>query len=283
MANGPQPPLFQIKHESPIFSATFVNNSNVVTVGADTYVKQTDLQTNQATKIGSHLLPIRTAKYNPEYQSVATASWDHTVRFWTPNGNGQPVMSIMLPERVYGMDTVSYLLAVCIANNPVTVYDLRNPSTPLRQFQPLDPMSQQVVIYPSGHGIVSGAVGGRVTVSMFNDQPVKSYSFRTQRNQNTKKIHELCDIAMSPDGLICTAGGDKTYSIWDTIESDICGSSVSFSRPVTNVSFSPDRKFLAAAIGNIWERGPPSQKDAATPPQLCLHELNEYWLTKRKK
>ncbi|KAK2958754.1 putative mRNA export factor GLE2 [Blattamonas nauphoetae] len=274
ISKGPAPPVAQVKHERPIFSCCFPTSTTLVTVGGDVYVKLTDLNTKQETKIGEHQLPIRVVKFNSTVNSIATASWDRKVSFWNGTAGAQPVMQIPLNERIYAMDTFDNCCVVSTAEHMLYVIDLRNPTKPMNQFQ-VETQATCAAIMPNMYASSIGTRNGKVQTHSFNEQQFKSFPFTAQSNQTTRIISAVNAISYSSTSFLCTGGGDCTYSIWDMANRKLCRKSQLFQHPITALSFSPDNKFLAFAAGPDWETGPATAQQRSIPVQIGLHELSD--------
>lgn len=82
--------------------------------------------------LSQHASPIKSARWVAATNVLATGSWDKTIQYWNLSSPPTPVMKVALPERLYSMDVDGNLLVAATADRQVCIFDLRNPSTPVR-------------------------------------------------------------------------------------------------------------------------------------------------------
>lgn len=190
---------------------------------------------------------------------VFSGSWDTFVYGWNCSSNPKAILKIDIKEKVYGMKYRNGKICVGSADGMVKVFDVRKADTEIVSYKAKDGHINCVDVMPNEDGVVYATDEGKVGVLFFTEtEERQSYIFRTQRKFNpiTNKIDVkmVNGISFHPTGVLCTGGGDGTYSIWDLFASDRCKESVRYSLAITDVCFSPDGKYLSFSLGYDWEK-----------------------------
>lgn len=262
------------KHEFgnfPLLSVAWVSESSVVVGCGDGSVRLYDFAQRQERLLGTHTGSVaRHVFFSPDLSSVASGSWDKTIRFWDLRANVQSSV-VSLPERVYGMDLSGQWVVAATADRKLPVLDIsKSIHTPaaaldtILKFQ-LGP----VRIFSNRQGFVVGSVEGRCYVKYFSPDPTPNsgrddFAFRCHRDERkdryetTADVYPINDIAFHPNPQYSTfalAGGDRRYSFWDLVSRSRLLLSKSYDNTISSVAFSPDGSLFAFAASYDWHRG----------------------------
>jgi len=276
-ASGKTMPVGMQRHEKPAMCCAWkADGSAIYSGGADGKGMMWHLATNSWTQIAQHDGPISSIFYSDTPSPcVITGSWDRTVKFWDVSSppTGTPIGVLQMPDRVYAMDVVGYVMVVATAERHLLVYDLRNPSQPFRQkHSPLKYQSRSIAIFPDQTGFCVGSVEGRVAIEHIQDADLpKNFAFKCHRqNADTKEpeLYGVNSLAFHPVGTFATAGGDGAFNFWDKDAKHRLKAFQRASQAVTAAAFNHDGALYAYAVAYDWSKG--------VSPFLQL-ELNHYY------
>lgn len=180
---------------------------------------------------------VASAAMSPSGSTVATGSWDHSVKLWDAatgrvlkklvDAHAAPVTSVAFAP---GSETE---LLTASDDQTTAIWDLREPAEP--------------ALVLRGHtGRVEGACysadGARV-LTVSSDQTARVWDRATGELVLTLKGHAwglLCG-EFSPDGaLIVTGAADNNAIVWDAHSGNPLRTLAAHSAPITSVAFSPD-------------------------------------------
>jgi WD40 repeat protein len=237
-----------------------------------------------AIQLTGHTGAVRGVAFSPDETTLATGSWDKTMRLWDP-ATGQFLRELTgHTAYVYGVafSRDGKLLASASVDQTVRLWD---PATGqlLRKltghtsevaavaFSPgkkviataskdktvrlWDPATGQLLRELTGHTDEVVAVAfsrdGKLLASGSTDQSVRLWDPATGQlvRKLTGHTSEVAAVAFSPDKkVIATASKDKTVRLWQVATGQLLGQPlVGHSEPVHTVAFSPDGKLLASA------------------------------------
>jgi cytochrome c len=233
-------------HESAVNAVAILNDGRAVTAGADAIIGIWGKSVPDAI-LGGHQGPIVALAVSPDGTTLASASWDRTVRLW-PLAGGPPVVLEGHRENVNGVAFTSDGTAVVSAGYDATVriWPLPQPASPIVAELPaplnavttapddeiaaagadgrvyfLSPSGKRLgaaqalstpvvalAISRDGASIAAAGITGAVALIDRNSRSV----IRTLAGRGVP----VWALAFLPDGrTLLTAGGDRTIRRWD--------------------------------------------------------------------
>ncbi len=175
--------------------------------------------------------------FSPDGNTIASASWDNTVKLWnlqgqviqTLSGHGEAVYSVAFSPDGNTIATASH-------DNTVKLWNLQG----------------QVIQTLSGHsGLVNSVAfspDGNTIASASHDNTVKLWNLQGQEIKTLSGHGEaVYSVAFSPDGnTIATASHDKTAKLWN-LQGQAIKTLRGYGGLVYSVAFSPDGNTIASA------------------------------------
>ncbi|KAK9791836.1 hypothetical protein WJX73_006514 [Symbiochloris irregularis] len=226
--------------------------------GCDNSVQLWNLQTSQLQAVAAHSQPVCHLGFLPDYNLLATASWDKTLQYWDLR-QPKAVTSVALPERVYAFGLQGNLLVLGLAERHVLIFDLKNPSRPFKQaMSNLKFQTRCMAAFPGGDGFVQGSLEGRVACQWLDANSQKnSFSFKCHRDAQGQTIHAVNSVAFHPTmhGTLATAGSDGTVGFWDIKRRQRLKAFPSVGQPISCAAFSSDGALYAYAASYEWSKG----------------------------
>lgn len=262
----------QFEHMGPVLSTRWSNDgTKIASGGCDNAVKLFDINTNQAQQIGNHDAPVSCVRFvncgPTSTECLVTGSWDKSIKYWDMR-QPQPVSTIMMPERVYTMDSKQQLLVVGTAERHIAIINLNNPATIFKSvMSPLKWQTRVLACYNEGDGYAIGSVEGRCAIRYVDDEMQKKngFSFKCHRQNSPNRaagqqaqanVFAVNTIAFHPIyGTFATAGSDGTFHFWDKIHKHRlkCFPSMQASIPIVN--FNRNGSIFAYALSYDWHQG----------------------------
>lgn len=222
-------------HESAVNAVTFLKDGRLATGGEDGRVAiwQPGQPTPALTFTG-HTAPIVSIAASADGASLASASWDRTIRIW-PLSGGAPRVLEGHTQNVNGVafspDSQSLVSAGYDAT--IRIWPLNGNGEPLVITVPA-PLNA-VAVANDGEIIAAGATGRLFFLSPKGEK----------RGDLEAAETPIISLAVSPDGrLIAAAGIRGSVAIVDRKEREVLRTLVGPGLPVWSVAFFPDSKML---------------------------------------
>ncbi|GAA1262212.1 WD40 repeat domain-containing protein [Saccharothrix xinjiangensis] len=209
-----------------------------------------------ATVLLGHTGPVYLTSFSPDGRTLATASYDQTVRLWDLRDpdNPQPLGSPLLGHRGWVSSAVfspdGKTLATAGDDRTLLLWDVSDPSRPRSLGQPLG--RDHDTIY-----LLAFTPDSRTLVTANADHTAQLWDVadpaRPRRLGEPLRGHtgQVRSVAFSPDGaLLATGGDDDTVALFDVRDRlaprRLGAPLTGFGDDVHSVAFSPDGRVLAA-------------------------------------
>ncbi|HEX7735546.1 MAG TPA: WD40 repeat domain-containing protein [Ktedonobacteraceae bacterium] len=196
-----------------------------------------------------HRDPVLSVAFSPDGQTLASGSWDNTIKLWnlatgkelrTFTGHRDPVLSVAFSPD--GQTLASGGLKDIKLWNLATGKELRALTGHTNHVD-------SVAFSPDGQTLASGSW----------DNTIKLWNLATGKELRTLTSHTgtVHSVAISPNGQTLVSGsGDKTIKVWDIASGKELRTLTGYRDSVLSVAFSPDGQILASGSGDntikIW-------------------------------
>jgi WD40 repeat protein len=222
--------------------------------------------------------------FSPDGQTLATASYEHTVQLWDlsdrahPAPLGAPLIagSKWISSAAFSPD--GNILAAAGGDGTVRLWDTSERGRPKPLGLPLDGHNGSISLLafsPDGHTLATA--NNDHTVRLWNiTNPIAPVTLGVPLTGHTEFVRS---VAFSPDGRTLAAGSDDyTVLLWNVVDSArpfrVATPLTGHTGPVHSVAFSPDSRTLATGsddkTARLWNVTDPNQPVAAVP--LSGHE-----------
>jgi cytochrome c len=224
-------------HDNAVNAVVFLSESRLATAGADGRICIWTAGKQQPdTVLEGHTAPIAALAVSPDGATLASASWDQTIRLWPlAGGGGAPRVLEGHTQNVNGVAFTPDGRFLVSAGYDLTlrIWPLTGGGSPVIVTLPSPPNA--VVVAPDGE-IATGAADGKVY-------------FLTQDGAVSGDIQTgpspVISMAISNDGaLIAAAGIRGSVAIIDRKQHTIARTLVGPGLPVWSVAFFPDSRTL---------------------------------------
>jgi cytochrome c len=233
-------------HADAVNAVTILGDRRVATAGADGRIAiWTSGRAEPDAVLEGHTAPIAALALSPDGATLASASWDHTVRLW-PLAGGAPRVLDGHTQNVNGVAFApdGRTLVSVSYDQSVRIWPLSGPSAPTVVAMP-NPLNA-VAVGDDGEIATGGADG-------------KLY-FLASNGARTGEIEAgprpVISLAISPDGaLVAAASISGSTALIDRKAHSLARTLVGPGLPVWSVAFLPDsRTLLTGGADNIIRR-----------------------------
>ncbi|MEH2326052.1 MAG: AAA-like domain-containing protein [Nostoc sp.] len=190
----------------------------------------------ERTRLEGHQGFVMQARFSPDGKTIATASYDNTVKLW--NSDGKEILTLKHTDSVadVSFSPDGKIIATASLDGTAKLWN--------RQGKPLTNLTG----HQDGVWSVSFSPNGQTIATASVDNTVKLWSL-DGRLLKTLKGHAgaVNKVTFSPDGqTIATASDDKTIKLWDA-QGNLINTFNGHKDAVLSVNFSPDGQTLASA------------------------------------
>ena len=224
-------------------------------VDGDFFLWNTENERNIIATLEGHADNVTSVSFSPDGSTLASASYDSTVKLWdvatrqniaTLTGHTHRVTSVS-----FSPDGSTLASGDSWWDNTVKLWDVA---------------TRQNIATLEGHtsdvSSVSFSPDGRILASASSDYTVKLWDVATRQNIATLEGHlgSVHSVSFSPDGSTLASGSlDNTVKLWDVATRQNIATLEGHTSEVTSVTFSPDGSTLASgsslreAAVRLWD------------------------------
>ena len=217
-----------------------------------------------STPLTGHTSTIDAVAFSPDGHTLATGSFDSTVRLWNvsdpahPTPLGPPLTGHTKSVNAVTFSPDGHTLATGSFDSTVRLWNVSDPAHPTPLGPPLTGHTSSVYVVafsPDGHILASGS--GDQTVRLRNvTDPAHPGPLGPPLAGHTNTVNT---VAFSPDGHTLASGSDDhTVRLWNIPYELMTG----HTRPVDAVAFSPDGRIMSSGSGDqtvrLWNVSDPT-------------------------
>jgi len=233
-------------HADAVNAVALLRDGRIATAGADGRIAiWTSGNTRPDAVLEGHTAPIAALAASPDGATLASASWDQTIRLWplmggaprVLEGHTQNVNGVAFAPDGRGLVSVSY-------DQSVRIWSLAGPSAPA------------VVAMPSPLNAVAVSSSGEIMTGGADGRLYFLGSDGTRTGEVAAGPRPVISIAISPDGaLVVAASIGGSVAVIDRKAGTLARTLVGPGLPVWSVAFLPDsRTLLTGGADNIIRR-----------------------------
>ncbi len=198
-----------------------------------------DLRTKKAKTLTGHDSTVMAMAISPDGKTMATASYDRSVRVWDLSTGEcrEKLHGHTGPVRALAFSPDGLRLASAGSDLSIKIWNVKDGS-PRNSWHGHNDMIRSLTFSPDGNLLISAA----------NDQTIKVW-----RSGDGTLIREIANqakvqsVACSPDGALLASGDENNkVEIWDIASGALVKTFPGHSGKVRSVAFSPDGKTLAS-------------------------------------
>lgn len=247
-------------HADAVNAVVLLKDGRAATAGADGRIAIWTLgKAKPDTVLEGHTAPIVALAISPDFTTLASASWDHTVRLWPLaggaarvfEGHTQNVNGVVFAPDGRSLVSVSYDLSL-------RIWPLAGTASPTVVAMP-SPLN--AVAIGSNGEIAAGGANGKVYFLTGTGAPAGDVSAGPR---------PVISVAISPDGLLVAAASiGGSVAIIDRATHTLQRTLVGPGLPVWSVAFLPDSStLLTGGADSIIRRWNATTGDPVDPPLL---------------
>ena len=222
-------------------------------------------------KFQAHAAPVSCLAFSDLKNTLVSASWDSTARYWGESPDFSCLGTIALPQRAYCMDLRKQCCVIALApsklSSSVALLEVGQLSIVKLIPSPLKYQLRSIALFADGKGFLLASIEGRCAIVHIHDSK-GDFIFKCHRNAAQNSIHAVNCIAVHKLGTFATAGGDGTYSFWDKDSRTRLKAFPARSAPITSATFNLQGNRFAFATGEDWQSGAPT----TTIPTLIYYQ-----------
>jgi WD40 repeat protein len=208
-------------------------------------------QKSEFNRLEKHDGFVVTVSFSPDSQTIASGSWDNTIKLWDVK-TGKEIRTL------YGHDDAVYsvsfspdgkTLASSGADNTIRLWDVQT-GEEIRTIRGHNNYVFTVSFSPDGKTLASGS----------SDKTIKLWNVETGQEIRTLEGHKnyVMTTAFSPDGkTLASSGWEKTIKLWDVETGKEIRTLEGHKNYIYTVLFSPDGKTLASGSNDktikLWD------------------------------
>jgi WD40 repeat protein len=223
-------------------------------------LQQAVSEVKERNSLEGHSNSVRSVVFSPDGKTLASASFDNTIKLWHLETQ-KPIATLIGHSNLVNSVAFSFdglILASASDDNTIKLWHLE---------------TQKPIATLTGHSDLVNSVAfspdGKTLASASDDKTIKLWNLETQKLIATLTRHsnEVRSVAFSPDGkTLASTSDDHTIKLWQLQSQKPIATLTGHSSKVNSVAFSPDGLTLASASSDktikLWHLQ--SQKPIAT-------------------